>query len=365
MPDKIEAAVLEEFGKPLEIRAFERPKLREGEILARITASGVCGSDVHMWKGLDARVILPLILGHEGVGIIDEIKGKKLDVFGRSLTEGDAIIWDRGVVCGMCPYCAVHKTPSLCVNRWTYGISKPCNEPPYLNGCYSEAIVLHERTKVIRLEGSIDPVALAPASCSGATSAHSFELHPPKLGETVLIFGPGPLGIFHVAFSKEYGASNIIVIGGTRERLEMCKKFGATHVINRNEMPPEERKSMILELTEGRGADVAYECSGSVSAFMEGLSHLRMGGTIVVPGFGVPSGSAMVDCFHHITRKNVKIQGVWVSDTEHLYRALRLVQSKKYPFRELVTHTRPLEEATDALRLVEERRAVKVVLKPG
>lgn len=364
MSDNIEAAVLEEFRKPLEMKRFERPKLKKGEILVKITASGVCGSDAHIWKGLDPRVATPLILGHEGVGVIDEIAGEKIDIFGKPLNEGDAIIWDRGVVCGMCHYCTVHKTPSLCINRWTYGISKPCSEPPYLNGCYSEAIVLHEKTKVIKLEDSINPVTLVPASCSGATSAHSFELHPPKIGETVLILGPGPLGVFHVAFSKEHGASDIIVTGGTKERLEMCKKFGATETINRHETSLEEREKMILELTEGRGIDVAYECSGTISAFIEGLRHLRIGGAFVVPGFGVPSGAATIDCFRLITRKNVKIQGVWVSDTEHLFRAVKLVQSGKYPFQELVTHTKSLAEATEALRLVEERRAVKVVLTP-
>ena len=365
MSDEISAAVIEEFNKPLKIRNFKRPKLSEGEVLVRISAAGVCGSDVHIWRGLDPRVSTPIIPGHEGVGVIDEIAGEKRDVFGRSLSAGDMIIWDRGVTCGRCEYCTIYKMPSLCPNRWTYGISKSCNEPPYLNGCYSEAIVLDRNTRIIKLEETVDPVTLVPASCSGATSAHSFELRPPRIGESVLILGPGPLGIFHVAFSREYGASEIIVIGGTKERLEMCRRFGATHIINRRETTIEERIKMIRELTDGRGVDVAYECSGTNQAFMEGLQHIRIGGSFVVPGFGVPKGRAEIDCFHQITRKNIEIRGVWVSDTEHLYRAVRLVQSGKYPFRELITHIKPLEEATEALRLVEERRTIKAVITPS
>jgi hypothetical protein len=89
-----------------------------------------------------------------------------------------------------------------------------------------------------------------------------------------------------------------------------------------------------------------------------------MGGAYVVPGFGVPSGEASVDCFRFITRKNIKIQGVWVSDASHLYRAVKLVQSKKFPFEDFVSHKIPLSDATEALRLVGERKATKIVLIP-
>jgi len=362
--EKIRAAVLTEFKKPLEMRGFDYPKLRDGEILTRVTASGVCGSDLHMWKGLDPRIKLPMILGHEGVGSVEEVAGEKRDIFGKPVRFGDTVIWDRGVTCGVCPYCTVYETPSLCVNRWTYGISKSSSTPPYLNGCYAEALVLDTRTNVINLDGKVDPVLLAPASCSGATAAHSFQLHSPKVGETVLVQGSGPLGIFHVAFAKKYGASEIIVIGGTEKRLAVCRKFGA-ETINRRETTVEEREARVLELTDGLGVDVAYECSGTVDAFTEGLRHLRIGGVYVVPGFGVPSGEANVDCYRFITRKNLRVQGVWVSDTSHLYQALKLVESMHVLFKDLVSHRLPLTEATEALQCVEEREAVKVVLQPS
>jgi len=361
---KINAAVVTEFSKPLQMKIFDSPKLQKGQVLVNIIASGVCGSDVHIWKGYDPRVLTPIILGHEGVGVIGEIAGEKTDVFGKPLSKGDPVIWDRGVTCGICDNCTIHNAPSLCVNRWTYGISKKCTESPYLNGCYSEAIVLNEKTKIIKLDDKTDPITLVSASCSGATSAHSFELCPPKIGETVLVQGPGPLGVFHIAFSKEHGASEVIVIGGTKERLQFCRKFGATKLINRNETSLEEREQIIHELTEGRGVDIAYECSGTITSFEEGLSYLKVGGAYIVPGFGVPSGEAKIDCFHQITRKNLKIQGVWVSDITHLYRAVKLVQSGKYPFNEFVTHKLPLTEATKALRLMEERATMKAVLMP-
>jgi threonine dehydrogenase-like Zn-dependent dehydrogenase len=98
---------------------------------------------------------------------------------------------------------------------------------------------------------------------------------------------------------------------------------------------------------------------------MEGLRHLRIGGTYVVPGFGAPSGEASVDCYRFISRKNLRIQGVWVSDTSHLHQAIKLVQSEKYPFEELISHKLSLTEATEGLRLVERRETLKVVLLPN
>ena len=119
---KVKAVVLKEFNQPLVIEEGELASLKDGEILVRITASGVCGSDVHMWKGKDPRTPLPLILGHEGVGVVEEVKGEKKDIFADKIKPGDFVIWDRGVTCGNCYFCVVKKEPSLCPKRQVYGI---------------------------------------------------------------------------------------------------------------------------------------------------------------------------------------------------------------------------------------------------
>ena len=112
-----QAVVLEKFNAPLVLRTFPLPKLGEGEVLVKIEAAGVCGSDVHQWEGRDPRIRLPMILGHEGVGEITEIRGEKKDVYGDALRAGDKVLWNRGVSCNRCYYCVVKREPSLCPDR--------------------------------------------------------------------------------------------------------------------------------------------------------------------------------------------------------------------------------------------------------
>lgn len=361
MKKKTRACILEQFNKPLKVIEIDIPDLQEGQMLVRMTSAGICGSDVHMYQGRDPRTRLPMILGHEGTGIIEEINGKRKTIFGQELRPGDKITWNRGVLCGHCYYCAVMRKPSLCENRWAYGIHKSMNDPPHLNGCYAEHIILSEDTDILLLDDR-DPSVYVSASCSGATAAHAFEYANVKVGDTVLVQGPGPLGIFLVAFSKEAGAKEIIIIGGTQERLDICSRFGATHLINRNRYSKEQIKEAIYSITNGRGVDVAFEASGDISAVEDGIPLVKTGGKYISAGFGEPSGNVNFPWFEGVIRKNLQIQGVWVSDTSHLLRALTLIQKNFDKFSYMVTHRFDLDHANSALETVASRKAVKAVL---
>mgnify|MGYP001251091541 CR=1 FL=1 len=358
------AMVLTAFNHELEQREIEIPSLQEGQILVKITAAGVCGSDVHMWKGNDPRTPLPIILGHEGVGKIVEIKGQRTTIEQEALKVGDAIFWNRGVSCGHCYFCTVAKTPAFCPQRWTYGITKACDQWPYLNGCYAEYIVLSPDTDIFKLPPDLDPGVIVPASCSGATAAHCFDYIKPRIGDTVLIQGPGPVGIFAAYYASLQGAGEIIMIGGTDSRLEMAKKFGVTTTLNRKKTSEQERREIIMELTGGRGVDYAIEAVGNPSAVKEGLSLVRNGGVYLSVGFGDPNGSVEVDCFRDIGRKNLTYQGIWVSDTRHAQVALQGVLKNPSLFEVLVSHRLPLVEANSALNLMAKKEAIKVVLIP-
>ncbi|MCD6231334.1 zinc-binding dehydrogenase [Candidatus Aerophobetes bacterium] len=355
---KIRVSVLREFNEPLLIEERELPSLKEKEILVRIKSSGVCGSDIHMWKGKDLRTPLPLILGHEGVGVVEDIKGKKQDIFGERIKIGDFIIWDRGLVCGNCYFCVIKKEPSLCVNRQVYGITR--------DGCYATHIILLKETKIIKIEEKIDPAILVSASCSGATAAHAISQCEISKEDTVIIQGPGPMGIFALAFARERGAEKVFVIGTKRseKRLKLCLEFGATGILNINETSFEERISYIKEETKGVGASVVINCTNSSSALREGLKMTAPGGTYALPGIATPIGDTPVSFYEDIVRKNIKIQGIWVSDTAHLYQAVRLILSKKYPFEKLITRKFSLKEATEALKSVDTRKVIKAVLIP-
>lgn len=365
MADRCVAMVLEAPGKSLVPRDLPIPELGPGQILVRITAAGICGSDVHMWEGKDPRTPCPIILGHEGVGEIAAVSGDRTSVEGVGLRAGQAILWNRSVVCGTCYWCVRAHQPGLCPHRWVYGIHRSLHQPTYLNGCYSQYLVLDAGTDVFVLEDAdTDPAALVAASCSGATAAHGIDLCPPKAGDVVVVQGPGPLGIFVVAFARERGARAIVVIGGTQQRLDLCSVFGATTLLNRRTTTEQERAEVVLELTEGRGADLVVEAVGAAEAYREGLSLVRRGGAYMSMGVATPVDSVKLDPYRDLVFKHLRLQGVWVSHTKHTAMALRLIRKHRADFGRLVTHRFPLGEANEALEVTRVREGLKTVLVP-
>jgi len=362
---KAKAAVIKNFNQPLEIEEFEVPALEEGEVLVRVLAAGVCGSDVHIWRGRDPRTPLPLIPGHEGLGTVEQVKGKRECVDGGQLAEGDLIIWNRGVVCGECYWCRKGGAQrGLCPNRRAYGIHRSCLERPFLNGCYGQFLMLHPNTDILRVEQEMEPWALVAASCSGATAAHCFDLVPPQKGDTVVIIGPGPVGLFCVAFARDLGAENIVLVGGTESRLALGQRLGATHVISRHKTTAEERRQIIMEITDGRGADLVVDAAGVLEAHREGFAMTRVGGSYLSLGFTTPAGEMAVRPFEDITRKNLRYQGVWTSGTGHLRSAVELVLRRRTLFVEMVSDRLPLDAANEALIKMRDKGPLKIVLEP-
>lgn len=359
------AAILRAFNRPLAIEPIIVPPLEPGQVLVAVEAAGVCGSDVHMWRGYDPRTPLPMILGHEGVGRVVDLHGARRDVHGGSVALGQRVLWERGVSCGECFYCAVLGQPSLCPHRWAYGIHRSCEAPPHLNGCYATHVILDARTPLFPIAEGEDPASFVAASCSGATAAHGFDLSPAGIGDVVVILGPGPLGAFSAALARHAGASEVIVIGGTPARLDLCRRLGTTLTIDRRTTDAAERLERVRDLTHGRGADLVVEASGSVVAAQEALTLVRPGGALSLVGFGAPAGAMSVLPFEEVVRRGVRVQGVWVSDARHTARAIALIRRQPEAFAALVTHRLPLDAATTALEAVAGRDAMKAVLLPG
>lgn len=358
------AMVIETFKQPLVQHTMALPDPGPGEALVRILAAGVCGSDVHIHEGQDTRVRLPLIPGHEGVGELVASGGALRDIDGRVLRPGDRLTWERGLSCGACHFCVILRDPALCQNRRTYGIHIPCDEAPHLNGCYATHMLLRRGTKLIGLPQAIDPAVLVPACCSGATTAHAFAIQRPEASDTVVIQGPGPLGIFAVDFARKSGAKHIVVIGRTSMRTELCRELGATHILDRTQLSLDERRARIFELTGGRGADWVYECAGTNDAVAESLSLARRGGVVLTSGIASVTGDIAVDWFRTINIRNLRVQGVWISDTPHLRQALDLVLEKPESYARLITHRFTLAEANQALQAVARGETVKAVIEP-
>ncbi|AGL49358.1 alcohol dehydrogenase [Thermotoga maritima MSB8] len=362
---KAHAMVLEKFNQPLVYKEFEISDIPRGSILVEILSAGVCGSDVHMFRGEDPRVPLPIILGHEGAGRVVEVNGEKRDLNGELLKPGDLIVWNRGITCGECYWCKVSKEPYLCPNRKVYGINRGCSEYPHLRGCYSSHIVLDPETDVLKVSEKDDLDVLAMAMCSGATAYHAFDEYPESFaGKTVVIQGAGPLGLFGVVIARSLGAENVIVIAGSPNRLKLAEEIGADLTLNRRETSVEERRKAIMDITHGRGADFILEATGDSRALLEGSELLRRGGFYSVAGVAVPQDPVPFKVYEWLVLKNATFKGIWVSDTSHFVKTVSITSRNYQLLSKLITHRLPLKEANKALELMESREALKVILYP-
>ena len=362
MGSSVRAMVLEEFGQPLVEREFPVPELEPGAVLLRVRAAGICGSDLEITRGDDPRVPLPLIPGHEALGQIAATNGPKVDLFGEPLAEGDWVAFNRGLTCGCCPQCVIQQEPALCVDRRTYGISVSSTEPPHLNGCYAEMVYLRPQTELIKLPPDAEPYWLVAATCSGATAAHAIELSKIQPADVVVIIGPGPLGLYAAAFAFQNGADQVIVIGTGRspQRLQLAETFGCVPVSTMHSSV-EDRLELVWGYTHGRGAAVVVDCAGTAGTVTEALGLVATGGTVALPGAAIPVSGMTLDPYE-LSRRQIRLQGVWTSNVRHLHQALVLANSRRYPLDALVTHVLPLAQANEGLALLRDKQAIKVVL---
>lgn len=357
-PSTARAMVLRQFGQPLEPADLPVPEIEPGGVLVRIEAAGICGSDLEIIDRHDPRVgddLLPLIPGHEGVGTVIDCDPERVDLLGRPVCPGDLVVWNRGITCGQCNYCAVRRESSLCPSRQVYGISLSAREPYWLNGCYSEALYVRPRSEVLVLPPGTDPATIVPATCSGATAAHGIELAGVQLGDRVLVIGPGPLGLFSAAFALSLGASEVVVAGTerSRSRLELAAEMGCITALT-SDLAPGETEPF----------PVVLDCAGNARSVEQSLELVAPGGVVALPGVASPLGEVCIDVYEKLARRNARLQGVWVSDARHLYQAVSLVQSGRFPLDRLVTHRFPRSAANEALEAVRSRQAVKAVLVP-
>jgi threonine dehydrogenase-like Zn-dependent dehydrogenase len=271
------AAVLAAYNAPLETREFPLPaELEPGAALVRVTMAGVCGTDVHLWKG-QLPLSLPVILGHETVGVIEATGGDVTDWTGQPLSPGQRITWSSSIVCGQCFYCRVKKQPTRCLKRKAYGISYNCDQPPHLLGGYAEYIYLRPGSSMFRVPDPLPSEAVVGAGCALATAIHGIERIGVDWGDVVVVQGSGPVGLACVAVARDRGAARIIVIGGPAQRLALATRFGADECLDVTALSPADRLARIMEATGGFGADLVLECVGLPQVVDEGLPMCRDG----------------------------------------------------------------------------------------
>jgi threonine dehydrogenase-like Zn-dependent dehydrogenase len=362
------ASVLEKFGQPLSLKSYPLPdKSSPGTALIRTEMAGICGTDVHLWKG-ELPIQLPVILGHETVGRIEQLgDGVERDFSGQPLKIGDRVTWTSTASCGRCYYCAEKKQPTRCPERKAYGIGYRSDHAPHFLGGYAEFHSLQPRAHIFKLPDDLKNESVIGAGCALVTAIHGVERAGIDWQDTVVIQGAGPVGISALAVAKSAGASKVIVIGAPKHRLEMAKRFGADEVIDLGEVrDPATRLDTVRQLTGGYGADVVIECAGVPQAVAEGWELCRDGGKYLVLGHYCDAGPISLNP-HVITRKQLQIFGSWSSEPRHMKAALEFLarNPETYPFASMITHSFPLEQANEALQLVGRWEAGKCVIEPG
>lgn len=270
------AAFLTGIGK-IEFREVEVPKVRENEVLVKMEAVGVCGSDVHYYSHGrigDFVVEFPFILGHECAGTVVETGS---GVTG--LKAGDRVALEPGVPCGHCEFCMTGRY-NLCPDVKFFAT------PPY-NGCLMN-YVAHPAQFAFRLPDSVSSVegALVEPLAIGINAALTGGV---KLGDTVVIFGAGCIGLVSLLASKAYGATRVIMTDVIEKRLSVAKKMGAI-TLNSKECNVTDE---IKRLTGGYGAQVVIDCAGVNETLCQSVEVAGAGGTIVWVGLASDTVNGM------------------------------------------------------------------------
>lgn len=331
----------------LEIREYPIPEIPANGGLVKVEMAGVCGSDVKYLHG-KIQLPLPLILGHEILGRVVKIGREAAPI--HKLEEGDRIILKGAIGCGRCADCR-RGGARFCRQRTSYGGRTPCDKPPHLFGGFADYLYLAPDVLATKLS---DELPAEAAVLIGAVMANGFQWAirrgGVKLGDYVLIQGPGQQGLSCTFAARHAGAAKVFItgIGRDKPRLDLAKKFGAHRAINVEE---ENVVDVIREETGGDMVDVVVDVSGSPKAIQSSVECLRRQGTLVLGGLTGDSTTTPM-LMDKIVWGELRLQGVFTAENDATEASLRLLEETKFPVQEMVSHIFPLNETEKCIRAV-------------
>jgi len=339
------------FQAPGEVQLDE---VNEPELLAaddaivRVEASGICGSDLHIYHGR-VQIEPGFVIGHEFVGEMIAA-GEEVS----RVNVGDRVLGTYGTACGECFFCRreeFHK----CDEARVYGHGAALGA---LQGAQAEQVLVPHANLTLRPvpEGLSDDVALFAGDVMG-TAYHAVDSRPLAEGETAAILGMGPVGLCAVQAAKAAGASEVIAIDTVEDRLKMAESFGATPV----HLTEQEPRAEVKKLTEGRGVDLAVDAVGHPEALDLALRLARKAGTVSVTGVYAERAEVHMGV---LWIKALTLTSGHANVIKHLDPVLRLLSEGKLDPSPLVTHHMKLDEAPDAYRVYDNKEALKIVLAP-
>ena len=313
-----------------------------GEALVRVTAVGLCGSDVHWWaEGSIGRtgIAVPFVLGHECAGVIAS-----------GARAGERVAIDPAIPCGRCEYCQQGEVNVCPAVRFA-------GHPPH-DGALREYLAWPEHC-LIPVPGGLSDLEVALLEPLGV-ALYSVDLAALRPGMTVAVLGAGAIGLSVIQVARAAGAARMYATDLPRlpHRLAAAGSFGAIAV----EAQGGREAAAIVADTGGRGVDVAFEAAGDDAAVEAAVSVVKPGGQVIL--IGIPSADRISFTASTARRKDLQIRVV--RRMKHTYpRALRLVESGRVDVRALVTHEFPLAETARALSVAAERAGIKVVVHCG
>jgi 2-desacetyl-2-hydroxyethyl bacteriochlorophyllide A dehydrogenase len=319
--------------QPLELQTLSTPEVGDQDVLVKIKAAGICHSDVHYRAGKSPVHPLPLTLGHEIAGIVEQT-GKLV----KRYKPGDRVCLHYLLSCGSCFYCSTGNE-QFCSQGSMLG--------HYSNGGYAEYIAVPERS-VIELPDEISFEHGAIMMCSSATSFHALRKSRLKAGESVAVYGIGGLGISAIQLARAFGALEVFAVDIDPEKLKIAEKYGAV-AINAREADPVEQ---IRALTGGRGVSAALELIGLPLTMKQAVQSLANMGRAVIAG--ISDLPLELDTYHEVLGKEAEIIG----SNDHLLQELpvliEMARRGKLDLTDAVTGIVPLEadainEALDRL----------------
>lgn len=270
----MKALLLSDYRR-LEVVDLPRPEIAADEVLVRVAACGICGSDVHGYDGSSGRRIPPLVMGHEAAGIVE--------AFGRDVVAfrpGERVTFDSTISCGQCENCQAGRV-NLCDRRQVLGVS--CGEYRR-HGAFAEYVAVPARI-VYRLPEEL-PLEHAAMIEAVSVAVHAVNRRRPCLDDDVAVVGTGMIGLLIMQVLRHYGCGRLLAVDVAGARLELARQFGASHAIDAHR---EDVPGRVLEITAGRGAAAAWEAVGAPSTVQAAIHSVRKGGAVTLVGNLAPT----------------------------------------------------------------------------
>ncbi|MGI9072353.1 MAG: zinc-dependent alcohol dehydrogenase [Bryobacteraceae bacterium] len=343
----MKALMLREY-KRLELVDVPVPIPDADEVLVRVKACGICGSDVHGYDGSSGRRIPPIVMGHEAAGVV-AATGSRVS----GIQEGDRVTFDSTIYCGSCEYCCRGEV-NLCDRRQVLGVSTPEYRRP---GAFAEYVLVPHHI-MHRLPGDISFAEAAMVEPL-AVAVHAVSLSAINERSTVLVVGAGMIGILVLQALRAVNCSRIYVTDIDDTRLRLAEQLGATATINARKA---DTAAEIHGLTSGMGVDVALEAVGNSVAIKTAIDSVRKGGTVTLIGNISPTVEIPLQT---VVSRQIRLQGSAASSGEYP-QCIDLLARGAVRVKPLITAVTPLEEGPRWFERLHsgEPNLMKIILTP-